>query len=170
MRLDIQVVNKLERILEEELSLYVEYLALLAKEQACVISLKADEVSYLSLQRASIVDRLVELGDTRARLIERQTGGEVKRLSEVVEQGCGSSDKKRLLMLISKIRDSLRMVEEKSREFNQVINFSLGLVNGEISLLWSASQSVTRVYDAFGSLREAPQPAAPRAGSSLGEA
>lgn len=170
MKLDQQVVKKLERILEEEVSLYVEYLALLAQERACVIALKAEAVSQLSMRRSLIVDRLSNLKDERTDLLDHETQGEAKKLSEIVEERCHPADKKRLLTLISKMRDCLHLVEERSREFSQVVNFSLGLVNGEISLLWSASQPVTRVYNAFGAMNEASQPTAPRAGSLLGEA
>jgi hypothetical protein len=170
MKLDTRVVKRLERILEEELALYVEYLAVLAQEQACVMALKADKVSTLSARRGEIMSRLSDLRDERTILIEEQGDGEPRRLSEVVEQGCSPADRKKLLGLISKIKDSLSMVEERSKEFSQLLGFTLGLVNGEISLLWSASQPVTRVYDAFGSLHEARQPAAPRAGSLLGQA
>lgn len=170
MKLDTRVVKRLERILEEELALYVEYLAVLAQEQAYVMSLKADKVSVLSARRGDIMGRLSDLRDERTVLIEEQSDSEPRRLSEVVEQHCLPADRKKLLSLISKIKDSLSMVEEKSKEFSQLLGFTLGLVNGEISLLWSASQPVTRVYDSFGSLHEARQPAAPRAGSLLGQA
>jgi hypothetical protein len=170
MKLDSRVVKRLERILEEELRLYVEYLALLTKEQSCVVALKAEEVTQLSERRSVVVERLSSLRTERTELVLGSVDSEPFKLSEVVEQRCHPADKKRLLSLISKIKDSLQMVEERSRQFNQVLNFSLGLVNGEISLLWSASQSVTRVYNAFGSMNEASQPSAPRAGSLLGEA
>jgi len=170
MKLDTRIVKKLERILEEEFASYVEYLAVLAQEQACVIALKADQVSILSARRAEIVNRLTALRDERTDIIHEQSDGESRKLSDVVEQHCVPSDRKKLLGLIAKIKDSLCLVEEKSKEFSQVLGFTLGLVNGEISLLWSASQPVTRVYDSFGSLQEARQPSAPRAGSLLGQA
>jgi hypothetical protein len=170
MKLDARVVKKVERILEDEYALYVEYLAVLSQEQSSVIALKAEQVSALSTRRAEIINRLSALRDERTVLIEEGNDGEPRRLSEVIEQSCPQPERKKLLALISKIKISLRKVEEKSKEFNQVLGFTLGLVNGEISLLWSASQSVTRVYDSFGSLHEARQPSAPRAGSLLGQA
>jgi len=74
------------------------------------------------------------------------------------------------MALVEKIRGKAKDVEAKSREFNQVLSYSLGLVNGELSLLWSASQPVTRVYNSFGSMTNGVQPAPPRNGSLLGEA
>jgi len=74
------------------------------------------------------------------------------------------------MALIEKIRAKIKQVEAKSKEFNQILSYSLGLVNGELSLLWSASQPVSRVYNAFGSITQGVQPAPPRNGSLLGEA
>jgi excinuclease UvrABC nuclease subunit len=135
-----------------------------------VVTLRADEVSVLSHRRAQVVARLETLQEARSAFVEQVSGREAMRLSDFVEQACALVDKKRVMTLVRKMKDVLQAVEEKSREFTQVLNFSLGLVNGEISLLWSASQPVTRVYNAFGSVQEAVQPGAPRVGSLLGEA
>jgi hypothetical protein len=170
MKLDTRAVRKLERILESELSSYSEYLALLAQEQAGVVKLKPDQVTALSERRAEVIDRISDLRDQRVAMVSEFSGEDGQRLSEFVRLACSNSDAKRLDKLITQIKAILVVVESKNREFNQVLNFSLGLVNGEISLLWSASQPVTRVYNAFGAVNEATQPKAPRAGSLLGEA
>jgi hypothetical protein len=62
------------------------------------------------------------------------------------------------------------VVDKCTKEFNQILNFSLGLVNGEISLLWSATQPVSRTYNAYGGMSEGVQPGPVRTGSSLGKA
>ncbi len=170
MKLEPRAVKTLERLLEQELNLYSEYLALLAQEQISVVVLKAEQVEFLSQRRADVVQRISELRDQRLALVAEASGGEEQRLSELIRVACTPADAKRLDKLITQIKAIVAVVESKSREFNQVLNFSLGLVNGEISLLWSASQSVTRVYNAFGAVHEAVQPNAPRAGSLLGEA
>ena len=170
MKLDTRGARSLEKILEEEISLYVEYVGILTQEQSCVVTLRADEVSVLSHRRAQVVARLETLQEARSAFVEQVSGREAMRLTDFVEQACALVDKKRVMTLVRKMKDVLQAVEEKSREFTQVLNFSLGLVNGEISLLWSASQPVTRVYNAFGSVQEAVQPGAPRVGSLLGEA
>ncbi len=156
--------------MEQELASYSEYLALLAQEQVSVVGLKAEQVSALSERRAEVVQRISELRDKRLALVAEVSRGEEQRLSEIIRVACAPADANRLDKLIKQIKAILAVVESKSREFNQVLNFSLGLVNGEISLLWSASQSVTRVYNAFGTVNESVQPKAPRAGSLLGEA
>lgn len=170
MKLDPRAVKTLERILEQELACYTEYLALLAEEQASVVRLKAEQVTALCDRRALVIERIGELRAEREVIVRTVSDDAEQRLSDTIRSVCTPTEVKRLDKIITQIKAILKVVESKSREFNQVLNFSLGLVNGEISLLWSASQSVARVYDAFGGVREAAQPSAPRAGSLLGEA
>lgn len=170
MKLDSRAVKTLERVLEQELACYSEYLALLAQEQVSVVGLRAEQVVALSQRRAEVVQRIGELRDQRLGLVATVADSEERRLSDIIREACPPADAKRLDKLVTQIKAIVAVVESKSREFNQVLNFSLGLVNGEISLLWSASQSVARVYNAFGAVHEAVQPSAPRSGSLLGEA
>jgi len=170
MKLDQAAIRKLEQILNSELSQYETYLSLLEQEQHSVVVLKAESVSSLSDKRSKVVDRITQLRDQRNALVAELSGQEAMRLSEFIEVACEPLDRKRLRDLVKQIKEKLALVERKSSEFSQILNFSLGLVNGEISILWSASQSVNRVYNSFGTLTEASQPAAPRVGSLLGEA
>jgi len=170
MKLSPRAVKTLERILEQELACYSEYLAFLAEEQVSVVKLRAEQVTLLSERRTEVVNRIAQLREQRLELVASVSADEERRLSDIIRDSCTPVDAKRLEKLVTQIKAVIKVVESKSREFNQVLNFSLGLVNGEISLLWSASQSVTRVYNAFGSVNEATQPSAPRMGSLLGEA
>ena len=170
MKLDFSQVKKLEHILTQELAQYGTYLTLLDQEQKGVVALKSDRVAALSQQRSKVADTIAQLRAERLEFVESVSGTPGVRLSDVLEEACEPGDRKRLLTLVQQMRDKLAIVEKKSSEFTQVLNFSLGLVNGEISILWSASQTVNRVYNSFGALTESAQPAAPRAGSLLGEA
>ncbi len=170
MKLDAGVVRSLEKILSEELAQCDLYLGLLFEEQKSVVALKPDQVTELGTKREAAVETLSKLRDQRVRLIAAVTGNESVKVSDLVQNHFSPSDKKRLLPLLQKLKQRIAHVEEKSREFNQVLNFSLGLVNGSMSILWSATQSVTKSYNAFGTVTESIQPTAPRAGSSLGRA
>ncbi len=170
MKLTIADIKAVEKFLHEEISLCDEFIKIIALEQAAVIKLDSESVAKFSEQRALVVEKLGKLRDDRALLVERLTGDEYTRISVMIAQGCGPSDKKRLLSLTDKVKLKLAQLERKTREFNQIVNFSLGLVNGEISLLWSATQPVSRSYTAFGTLAEGVQPGPARAGSLLGEA
>ncbi len=170
MKLDPKLLRNLEIILENELALYKAYLSLLEREQASVIRLKADEVTDFATKRGQVVDGLSALREQRSAALAALTGSEATRVSDFVATISTLADRKRLTALVTSIKDTIALVDARSREFSHVLNFSLGLVNGEISILWSASQTVSRVYNSFGSMTEGAQPVAPRAGSLLGEA
>jgi hypothetical protein len=170
MKIDAGAIRSLEKILSEELAQCDLYLALLFEEQRSVVALKPDQVTDLGAKREAAVENLSRLRDQRIQLVASITGKESIKVSDLVLNHCSPSDKKRLLPLVQKLKQKISHVEEKSREFNQVLNFSLGLVNGSMSILWSATQSVTKGYNAFGAVTEGIQPTAPRAGSSLGRA
>lgn len=170
MKLEPKVLKNLETSLDEELRQYQEYLQILEKEQERVVTLKTDELVEFSATRSKIIDRLAQLRDTRISIVSSLVGNETTKLSEFVEALPASTDKTRLATYVDKIKSAVSAVDRKTKEFTQVLNYSLGLVNGEISLLWSASQTVSRVYNAFGSVVEGAQPAPQRTGSLLGEA
>jgi hypothetical protein len=142
----------------------------LRQEQEAVVKLQSDEVSGLSIQRVYVIDTLAALRSDRTKLVALLAGSEGVKTSDLVERVCGPADKKRLLAIVQKIKLRIKQIEIASREFGQVVNFSLGLVNGSMSVLWSATQPVSKVYNAFGAMKQAVQPAAPRSGSLLGQA
>lgn len=170
MKLSITDVKALEKFLQEEILLCDEYLKIVALEQAAVVKLDPQNVSQHSDARNGVVEKLAQLRDARALLVERVTGDPFTRVSEMVAKGCGPSERKRLLTLTDKVKAKLAQVDKKTREFNQILSFSLGLVNGEMSILWSATQPVARSYTPYGTIQEGVQPGPPRAGSLLGEA
>jgi hypothetical protein len=170
MKLEPKVLKTLETALEEELLTYHEYLQILDQEQERVVTLKTDELVEFSANRSKIIDRLAQLRDLRVGIVASLVGNESTKLSDFVEGLPASTDRNRLSNYVDKIRKAVELVDRKTKEFTQVLNYSLGLVNGEISLLWSASQTVSRVYNAFGSVVEGAQPAPQRNGSLLGEA
>lgn len=163
-------IKSLEKFLADEIALCDEYLKIIIQEQAAVVKLDSATVTILGEKRALIVEKLSQLREERALLVERVTGDEFTRVSDMIAQGCAPADKRRLLALAQKVKARLAVVDSKTREFSQIVNFSLGLVNGEISLLWSATQPVSRTYNARGGLTEGVQPGPPRTGTSLGKA
>jgi hypothetical protein len=170
MKLDAGAVRSIEKILSEEIAQCDQYLGLLFEEQKSVVGLKPDEVARLGQSREAAVENLARLRDQRLKLVADLSADGTMKVSDLVQNRCGPAEKKRLLLLIQKLKQRIAHVEEKSREFNQVVNFSLGLVNGSLSILRSATEPVSKSYDAFGALQEGIQPSSTRLGSSLGKA
>jgi hypothetical protein len=169
-KIDPAALRTLERLLTEELVQCDLYLKLLEEEKDAVIKLKPDDVTVISMRRHNVVDALTTLRNDRQKLVAVLSGAEGVKASELIEQVCAPTEKKRLLAIIQKIKLRVKNMESASRDFNQVVNFSLGLVNGSMSLIWSATQPVSKVYNAFGAMKQGVQPAAPRSGSLLGQA
>ena len=163
-------IKLLEKYLLEEVALCDEYLKTLKQEQDAVVKLDSAAVTAWGEERNVLLEKMARLRDDRAILVGRLTGDDTTRVSEMVAAGCGPTDKKRLLALADKVKARLSLVDKQTREFTQILNFSLGLVNGEISLLWSATQPVTRSYNTFGTITEGVQPGPVRTNSSLGKA
>lgn len=170
MKLVSADIKALEKFLVEEIALCDEYLKIITEEQEAVVKLDSATVTLLGEKRAAVVDKLTILREERALLVERVTGDEFTRVSDMISQGCSPVDKKRLLGLAQKVKARLAIVDKKTREFGQIVNFSLGMVNGEISILWSATQPISRTYNAHGGLVEGVQPGPTRTGTSLGKA
>jgi FlgN protein len=170
MALNQNILREIEKIITEECGLVDQYLSLLDSEQEQVIKLKSEQVSGLSERRAVVADRLAGLRQGRDDLVRELNNNSKITLSELIAQRGSTADKKRLLPLIQKLKKKLKVFDDRNKEFSQIINFTLGLVNGSLSILWSATQTVTRCYNAFGAITESFQPTAPRVGTLLGKA
>jgi hypothetical protein len=170
MPLDQKILKDIEVIIQDECKIIGEYLSLLSAEQEHVIKLKSDQVSSFADRRAVMTDTLAKLRAMRDELVRQINGNTRMTLTEVITTKGSAMDKRRFLPLIDKLKKRLSAFEDKNHEFSEVVNFTLGLVNGSLSILWSATQTVTRCYNAFGSITEAFQPTSPRGGSLLGRA
>jgi hypothetical protein len=170
MKLDPSSVRALEKVLVDEVGACEEYLQLVAREQAHIVKFEHESVGLLAEKRAIVSERMAMLRDKRLEIVATIGGDKSLTVTQLVTQGCVPADKKRLLALVQKLRAKVDQVEDKSREFTQVVDFTLGLVNGSISILWSATQNVNKCYNAFGGLTQSFQPAPQRDGSLLGKA
>lgn len=170
MPLDQRILKDLEKIINEECTAVDQYLSLLKAEQDHVIKLRGDEVSELAARREILTETLARLRCQRDDLVRILNKNSRVTLSELISTQGTPADKKKFLPLIQKLKTRLKAFEDRNKEFSEVVNFSLGLVNGSLSILWSATQTVSRCYNAFGAIKESFQPTAPRAGTLLGRA
>ena len=69
MKLDINAVRSIEKLLSAELLEYDRYLELLEHEQQAVIKLDSDKVVLLGAARGEIVDRIAQLKEERTKFI-----------------------------------------------------------------------------------------------------
>jgi hypothetical protein len=170
MALDQITLRNIEKLLVEECGAIDDYLALLSSEQDHVVKLQSDKVAECAERRAIVADRISVVRTSRDDLVRILNKNSKTTLTELVTTGGSAAEKRRILPVIGKLKQKAKVMDQRSKELNQVVNFSLGLVNGSLSIIWSATQTVTRCYNAFGGMTELFQPNAPRAGSLLGQA
>src|SRR4051794_17700771 len=125
MKLDSTTVKSIERHLAEEIAACDEYLKVLALEQDSVIKLQPDKVSALVEKRDQLCERLGIARLKRTELVQKLSGRENTTLTELVTSSTGPADKKRLLQSIDRLKLRVSQIEGKSREFTQIVNFSL---------------------------------------------
>ncbi len=170
MALDQTTLRNTEKLLAEECGAIDDYLALLASEQEHVVKLQSEKVAECAKRRATVADRLTAIRASRDDLVRILNKNSKITLTELVTTGGTAAERRRILPVIAKLKQKSKLMEQRSKELNQVVSFSLGLINGSLSIIWSATQTVTRSYNAFGGMTELFQPNTPRAGSLLGQA
>jgi hypothetical protein len=79
------------------------------------------------------------------------------KISTVLKNSFDTSESLKAFKLIEELKKLIENVEIKNRELNQMNDFSLRLVNGSLSILWSATQNINRVYSKDGNINEKAQ-------------
>ena len=164
---DQNLVNELERVLKRECAVYERYLQLLEEERAWVTKFNLEKINVLNSRRNDLVAEMKELEERRLALMSRFPEYENRKLSDLIKLHCHPADAKRLLPLAAALKELVRRVQRFGGEFNQVVNFSLNMVNSSISLIWSATQNVFECYTARGQRRELFHPAHSRLATVL---
>lgn len=159
MSLPTGLVRALEKILREQTKLYRQYVDLLERERAAVVDLKAIEVAELSNKRKNLTRRLGELEVKRNQLVSEHAVLQSGRLSEIVSEHCNREQQARLLPLIETLKGLVHHARQEGGEFQQVVQHSLTMVNGALSIIWSATQNVVQGYGRNGAMTQAYQPA-----------
>lgn len=158
----------LEQIVRLEINAHKELLTFLSKERDAVKAFKSEELERLVALREKVTEKTMELRDKRLAIVAKAGLNPETRLSQLITENGNSSEKKTLLPLVSELKRIVQQVRSETRAHNQVVKFSLDLVNGSLSILSSASRSVTKLYGQHGQLHEKSHQVNP--GQSLKEA
>jgi len=161
-------IRDLERFIQEECRVHRRYLEVLRLEREQLSSFHSVEVSELSAERELLSSRMKELHDRRRDLMRLFPEGGSLRLREVLRLHC--PEEQALRAQAEELSELALEVRSASAEFSHVLNFALSLVHGSISLVRSATQSVTRSYTPGGEVREAYAPFVSRMQGVLREA
>jgi DNA-directed RNA polymerase subunit F len=159
---DASLVWALERNLQRACSIHTRYLELLKKERTSLKKFSAAEVEALREKREEFLRSLEEVNAARIEILSKLPGGNSEKLTDLLAKEFSPSDRARLQPIVDELKTVAIAVQHESREFSQVVNFALNLVHGSLSILWSASQDVTRSYNAGGALQETHTPSGSR--------
>ncbi|MBN8549588.1 MAG: flagellar export chaperone FlgN [Deltaproteobacteria bacterium] len=165
-----RLVRELDSVLREELRLQKEYAEILNEERTSITTFKAEKVQSLSEKREVLSETIKRAAEKRAELMAMFPEHQGKRLSELIRAHCHPVDQERLMPLADALKLAVQNTKSLSTEFKQLASFSLNLVNGALSILWSATQNVTRSYTPNGKIKESAHSSGNRQAGVLKEA
>lgn len=165
-----RVIAELEGVLSQEIFLQKNYAEVLELERKSFRGFKTDLVVKYTQERQSIVEEMQAQQTLRIALMKQFPEFRGRKLTELIEKYCTSQDAKRLITKINQLKMSVGRTRQKTSEFGQIAQFSLGVVNGALSLLWSATQHITKSYSRKGSLKESYHHAGTRKAGIIKEA
>jgi hypothetical protein len=165
------LLDSLEKLIERECWAHEAYVEVLELERSEIISGTPEKVAAYAASRAKICEDLATLKDQRERMVfEFSEVEEIRPLSRVVAEKCSLPEQKRFRPLIARLRIAATNSKTKSEEYSQVVHFSLGLVSSVLSLMWSATEGVQKLYTAQGVAKNAYHPSGARSALILTEA
>jgi len=149
-----QFINSLQELLNKECSLHEEYISVLTEEREALKQFKSYEVSALSARREKLCVEIAKIQEQRINFLDHFPDAKNKKLSELIARYCHPDEARKLNPLIKRLKGLLSQSKALGTEFNQIVDFSLTLVNGTLSILWSATQNVTKSYSRKGQVQE----------------
>ena len=151
-------VNELVDELKSEISLYQNYYALLNEERKHVIKFDEDRLRDITAQRADVLNQIVEVQKVRQELIKEFPHYRDMKLHDLVIKNLQPKYAKQILPLIADLKKIAKKSIDSDSQYSQILNFSLRSVQGVLSILWSATQTVVKSYNRKGCLQNSYHP------------
>lgn len=164
---DSRIISTLEKSLAREISLYEEYLKLIAEERGSIIRFKAEKVRDCSERREQLHDAMKEAHSRRLEILEQVPDSKHIKLTDLIEQQCLAGDRKKLLPLAHRLKKLVQQTQQQSKDCSSVVRFGMGIVDSLLSIIWSATKHVSRGYSRQGKVEERTQPTGDRKSSVL---
>ena len=152
------LVRQLEMLLLRERDLHRDHAALVRQEQSAITKGNIADIRVISDKREQILEELQVIARARIECVRQFPGFRGKKLRELVAESCHPDDQKRLLPILEAMRNELIESQSLNADSANLAQFALGMVNGSIAILWSASNNVVRSYSKNGEMKEAVQP------------
>ena len=170
IRRDPALVRNLMQILDSECKLHERYLQLLQREQESVVAADLKKIARISAEREKLNTAIQTAQDKRLAFLSRYPQGNEIKLSEWVESHLHPADRAALAPSIIRLKGLVQQGKTRSSDLAQLVSFSLGLVGGCLSIIWSATQGVFRSYAPNGVVKESSHPVKSRQQGTLKQA
>lgn len=164
------LIRQLESALLEEIKLQVSYASLIDEERATVTKLNSTQLSALTNKREEVYRAILAAKTRREELTQTLPGAEGgQTLRQLLGAHAHRDDAARLSKLASKLEILVSENRTRGREFTRLVQFATTVIDGSLSILRSATQSISRAYGRNGVVNEKVAPKS-RAVSTLKEA
>lgn len=156
--------------LDKEIKLYKQYIEILAEEKAGITKFNSETVEASTQKREALYAEIKEAAVKRLEMLRDLAGPEKKRLTAVINEKFQGREAKELLARAETLKSLSEQLKKESREFGQIVNFGLNVVNGTLSIFMSATQNVTKSYGKSGLIKESFNPQGTRHSGVIKEA
>lgn len=158
IRRDPVFLRGLLQILEGECALHERYLKLLEQEQRAVMAANMDAVNRYSAEREKLNIAIQTAQDKRLAFMAKYPQGNEIKLTEWIESHTHPADRAMLRPVVERLRELIKRGHSRTQDLSQLLSFSLGLLGGCISIIWSATRGVFRSYGSNGNVKESSHP------------
>jgi hypothetical protein len=161
------LLPQLEKTLLAEIRIYEGYNALTELEKKVIAPFDAQKVSDAAVRREQFVEEMNKLQAQRLQIVQEIFGDNRTKLSILIADSLKGEERRKFLVLAEKLRKSVTASQQDTRELSSVARFGMTMVDGLLSILYSASRHVTKNYTRSGNIQESSTPAGSRAGNVL---
>ena len=152
------IAFKLKKLIEKELLIYDSYLEVLIRQRQTVSQFQLDKFEQNNKKLLHYSEQLEKAHLERQALQHSITEEKSKKLTEFIQETFQGREQAELMRMALLLKEKVETSQRESKEFQMISNFALNLVNGSISLLWQATQNVTRCYSPKGDVTESYSP------------
>ena len=169
-QLPARAIAALRGLLTAELPLYGKYLEVLDQERKATVDQNLTVIQKFQDQRAVLTERMNDARAKRDAWRMQWLPDFTGTLREWAAASLPQSELVTIKPLLEQVHDEAAAVIGANREYRIFLDFSLNLVSGCLSLLWSATHDVVRSYSRQGTVQEAANQRASRLPSQCREA
>ena len=158
---DHRLIRNLDSLIQQEIRLHKRYQEILSEERTRVTQLDAETVRQLTVEKQTLNSQIHIANQKRISMVKEIVGEELTappRLRDVIAKYCHPDDAQKLMDRAEELRLLVEGTYKAVKEFGGLVDFSLGMVNSVLSIIWSASQDVVESYSSQGAVRRSYSP------------